>query len=213
MFFAQAFGAVLQAAAYYTPVYFISTYAGTLGYSSTAGANFIALSNGTSACGKVLLGYFADRCGRLNVLLLCTLVSAVSTFALWFPSTTAMNEDTGMALFAAFVVLYSITAGAYVSLFPTVLVELFGVQHFASVNGLLYMLRGVGTLVGTPGAGALIRNSGGGGGGEMAAAVHSKLAFKSPSLLIGCLLASATVGCLWVRIEAGMQRPGGRWIK
>ena len=46
-------GAVFQAAAYYVPVYFISTHAWTLGYSSTAGANFIALSNGTSACGWV----------------------------------------------------------------------------------------------------------------------------------------------------------------
>ena len=205
MFFAQATGAVLQAAAYYTPVYFISTYARTLGYSSTAGANFIALSNGTSACGKVLLGYIADRYGRLNVLLLCTLLSAVSTLALWLPSTVETDENAAMASFAGYVVLYSVTAGAYVSLFPTVLVELFGIQHFASVNGLLYMLRGFGTLVGTPGAGALIRN-------RSEVAVHSKSAFKSPSLLIGCILTGATLGCLWVRIEA-MQQPGSRWIK
>ncbi len=89
------------------------------------------------------------------------------------------------------------------SLFPTVLVELFGVQHFASVNGLLYMIRGVGTLVGTPGAGALIRNREVGG---------DRLAFKSASALIGVVLTGATVGCLWVRIEA-MQRGGSRWIK
>ena len=205
MFFAQACGAIFQAAAYYTPVYFISSYARTLGYSSAAGANFIALSNGTSACGKVFLGHVADRCGRLNVLFLCTLLSAVSTLALWFPSTFVMSKYAGKDLFAAYVVLYSVTAGAYVSLFPTVLVELFGVQHFASINGLLYMLRGVGTLIGTPSAGALIRNN-------PASTVHFKAAFKSPSLLIGCLLTSATLGCLWVRIEA-FQRPGSRWKK
>ena len=95
MFVAQAAGAVFQAAAYYVPVYFISTYARTLGYSSTAGANFIALSNGTSACGKVILGYLADRYGRLNTLLMCTLLSAVSTLALWFPSTTTRNGSAG----------------------------------------------------------------------------------------------------------------------
>lgn len=207
MFAAQAAGAVFQAAAYYTPVYFISSYARTLGYSSAAGANFIALSNGTSACGKVILGYVADRCGRLNVLFLCTLISAISTLALWFPSTTAMDIHTGTTLFATYVILYSITAGAYVSLFPTVLVELFGVQNFASINGLLYMLRGIGTLAGTPAAGALIRNS-----SSTGAVLHSKMAFKNSSLLIGCLLTSATFGCLWVRIEA-MQQPGSRWIK
>ena len=203
MFLAQAAGAVFQAAAYYTPVYFISTYACTLGYTTAAGANFIALSNGTSACGKVILGYIADRCGRLNVLLLCTLLSALSTLGLWFPSTLAMDGQIGMSLFASFVILYSITAGAYVALFPTVLVELFGVQHFASVNGLLYMLRGLGTLAGTPGAGALIRN-------RSESGVHSRVAFKHPSLLIGSLLATATLGCFWVRVEA-MQQPGSRW--
>ena len=203
MFFAQAAGAIFQAAAYYTPVYFISTYARTLGYSTTAGANFIALSNATSACGKVVLGYVADRIGRLNVLFLCTLLSAVSTLGLWLPSTMAQKENTGMSLFVTYVVLYSVTAGAYVALFPTVLVELFGVQHFASVNGLLYMLRGLGTLAGTPAAGALIR-------GRSETGVHSKIAFKNPSLLIGSLLTSATLGCLWIRVEA-MQQPGGHW--
>ena len=205
MFVAQAAGAMFQSAAYYTPVYFISTYVRTLGYSSVTGANLIALSNGTSACGKVVLGYGADRCGRLNVLLLCTLLSAVATLALWFPSIMAMDKNTGMALFVSFVVLYSVTAGAYVALFPTALVELFGVQHFASVNGLLYMLRGVGTLIGTPGAGALIRST-------SKTTMQSSLAFRSPSLLVGCLLTSATLGCLWVRIEA-MQTPGRRWIR
>ena len=204
MFAAQAASAILQAAAYYVPVYFISTYARTLGYSSSAGANFIALSNATSACGKVLLGYFADRLGRLNVLLLCTLLSAISTLALWFPSTTLTEKTNSRELFAAYVVLYSIMAGAYVSLFPTVLVELFGIQHFASVNGLLYMLRGFGTLLGTPSAGALIRSN-------PYATTRVTGDFKNPSLLIGGLLTSATLGCLWVRIEA-LAQSNSRWI-
>lgn len=203
MFLAQAAGATFQAAAYYTPVYFISTYARTLGYSSATGANFIALSNATSAIGKILLGYIADQGGRLNVLLVCTLISALSTLTLWYPSTITVEGGMSQNLFISYIILYSITAGAYVSLFPTVLIELFGIQHFASVNGLLYMLRGLGTLCGTPGAAALIQPRNG-------SAVPMKWAFKNPSLLIGSLLASATIGCLWVRLEA-MQQPGGRW--
>ena len=87
-----------------------------------------------------------------------------------------MNKSAGKDLFAAYVVLYSVTAGAYVSLFPTVLAELFGIQHFASFNGLLYMLRGFGTLVGTPGAGALIRNSAN-------ESVRSKMDLQTPELV------------------------------
>ena len=204
MFVAQAASAIVQAAAYYVPVYFISTYAKTLGYSTLAGANFIALSNGASACGKIALGYIADRAGRLNTLLLCTLLSAVFTLTLWFPSTATNSQSTGKHLFAAYVILYSITAGAYISLFPTVLVELFGVQHFASVNGLLYMLRGFGTLVGTPSAGALVR-------GGSSVTVRSATHYTNSSLLVGSLLASATICCMWVRVEA-LHKPGSRWI-
>ncbi|KAL8951560.1 MAG: hypothetical protein Q9222_002470 [Ikaeria aurantiellina] len=204
MFAAQAFGAAFQAAAYYVPVYFISTYARSLGFTATAGANFIAMSNATSAGGKIVVGYVADRYGRLNLLLVCTLLSAVATLALWLPSTST-SMHVGRSLFVAYVVLYSVTAGAYVSLFPTVLVELFGVQHFSSVNGLLYMIRGFATLIGTPSTGALIRNHG-------MENMQAKIAFRNPSLVVGCLLMSAAVGCTWLRVEA-MRLPGHRWIK
>ena len=216
LFVAEAAGAALQAAAYYTPVYFFSSYARSLGYSAAAGASFIAASNASSAAGKVLLGYTADRAGRLNTLLFCTLVSAATALGLWFPSTRAGQEGEGegfggngraRALFVAFAVLYGVFAGAYVSLFPTVLVELFGVQNFASVNGFLYMVRGFGTLLGTPVAGALIHSGGarvavGFGRGGRAAEEYAK-----SSVMVGALLAAATVSVLWVRLEVG----GVRW--
>ncbi|OCK96891.1 MFS general substrate transporter [Cenococcum geophilum 1.58] len=194
LFVAEAAGAALQAAAYYTPVYFFSSYARSLGYSAAAGASFIAASNASSAVGKVLLGYTADRAGRLNTLLFCTLGFG--------------GNDRARALFVAFAVLYGVFAGAYVSLFPTVLVELFGVQNFASVNGFLYMVRGFGTLLGTPVAGALIHSGGarvavGFGRGGRAAGEYAK-----SSVMVGALLAAATVSVLWVRLEVGGV---GRW--
>ncbi|OCK82669.1 putative MFS monocarboxylate transporter [Lepidopterella palustris CBS 459.81] len=213
LFFAEALGATMQAAAYYTPVYFFSAYARTLGYSATSGANFIAASNAASAGGKVVLGYVADRLGRLNTLLVCTLISAAAALGLWFPSTFAGSTEAGdgnsnskaKGLFIAFTVLYGVFAGAYVSLFPTVLVELFGVQHFASVNGFLYMVRGFGTLLGTPIAGALIHSR-----GTMVAANlgHASKEYEKTSIMVGSLLTAATVSVLWVRLEAGGV---GKW--
>jgi MFS family permease len=115
-FVAQATGAIPQAAAYYTPIYFFSSYARTLGYSDIAGANFIALSNASSSCGKVSLGFLADRYGRLNALVLCTVISAVSTIGLWLPSSVLQNQHFSRGLFLAFSSIYGVTAGAYVSL-------------------------------------------------------------------------------------------------
>lgn len=196
-FIAQAVSATLQSAAYYTPLYFFSAYARTLGYSVAAGANFIAASNASSASGKVALGYVADRFGRLNTLFFCTLISSAATLGLWLPSTFEGGNDKGRGLFIAFAISYGIFAGAYVSLFPTVIAEVFGVQNFASVNGFLYMVRGFGTLLGTPLAGALIRASTGSPN-----FLHASMGYEKSSVMVGTLLAAATVSVLWVRLEA-----------
>lgn len=193
-FLAQATSAVLQASAYYAPIYFFSTYSRLLGYSAATGANFIALSNASSAAGKVVLGMIADRFGRLNTLFVCTAISAVTALGFWLPSTLSVGEERSKALFAIFSITYGIFAGAYISLFPTALVELFGVQNFSSVNGFLYMLRGIGTLAGTPTAGILLR----GGLSTPAMAVG----YEKLSMMIGVLMAMAAIAVLWVRLES-----------
>lgn len=198
-FTAQAVGGAFQSAAYYLPIFFFATYARTLGYSDTAGANFIALSNACNAIGKIAIGHAADRIGRLNVLLLTTLFSAIVALGFWVPSTLYRDAATSRALFVAFTIFYGIFASAYVALFPTSLVELFGAQNFASVNGVLYMVRGMATMVGTPAGGILIRNS---------AANFGPKTYEGMSLLVSMLLFAATIAVLWVRVEAMIGSDG-----
>ena len=194
-FLAQALGAILQSAAYYTPVFFFASYARTLGYSASSASNFIALSNAANAIGKIAIGHVADRAGRINTLLFTTGISAVTALGMWLPSSLSQTQDEGRNFFIAFTVFYGIFASAYVSLFPTSIVELFGVQNFASVNGVLYMVRGMATMVGTPVAGALIRSS---------KAEGRAIDYKGTSIMVGVLLATATVAVLWVRFEAAV---------
>jgi MFS family permease len=189
----QLLGSSLQSAAYYTPVFFFSTYARTLGFSSATGANFIAVNNACNAIGKIIIGLIADRYGRLNTLLVTTAISAIACFAFWLPSSLSDNNDTSRGLFIIYSILYGLFASAFVSLFPTSLVELFGPAHFAGVNGALYMARGLATLVGTPTAGLLIRSS---SGGQMPDS------YWRTTLLVGCLLGGASAAVLWVTIDA-----------
>lgn len=203
-FFAHALGASLQSAAYYTPVFFFASFARTLGYSQATSANFIAVSNAANALGKIVIGHAADRMGRLNTLFLTTMASAIAVLALWLPSSISTAPGIGSALFITFTVLYGVFASAYVSLFPISLVELFGVQHFASVNGVLYMVRGLATLVGTPVAGVLIRSS-----------QHKTdpRSYENTSIMVGVLLGAATLATIWVRIEASLAMEGGQLWK
>ncbi|KAJ5325444.1 Sucrose/H+ symporter [Penicillium brevicompactum] len=201
-FLAHALGAALQSAAYYTPVFFFASFARTLGYSQATSANFIAISNAANAIGKVVIGHAADRMGRLNTLVLTTLISAISVLALWLPSCLSTTQLSGSNLFIAFTIFYGIFASAYVALFPTSLVELFGVQNFASVNGLLYMIRGFATLVGTPVAGALIR-----GHNQKNMGPRS---YENTSIMVGVLMVVATLAVTWARLEATLALDGSQ---
>ncbi|TVY12543.1 Monocarboxylate transporter 13, partial [Lachnellula arida] len=194
-FIAQASGTALQAAAYMTPVYFMSSYATTLGYTNTAGANIIALSNASNCGGKIIVGYLADRFGRLNALVLSTFSSAVATFGLWYISDSQLDISALRALLLAYACIYSITAGSFVSLFPTALAEQFGIRNFASVSGLLYMIRGVGTLIGTPIGGVLVRHSEG--------LRETASSFDRTFLFVAILLSGATISTAWARSIKG----------
>lgn len=184
-FIAQASGTALQAAAYMTPVYFMSSYATTLGYTNTAGANIIALSNACNFGGKIIVGYLADRFGRLNALVLSTFGSAVASLGLWYISDSRLDISTLRASLLAYACIYGITAGSFVSLFPTALAEQFGIRNFASVSGLLYMIRGLGTLIGTPIGGVLVRHSEG--------LRETASRFDRTFLFVAILLSGATI--------------------
>ncbi|KAJ0304985.1 hypothetical protein Brms1b_011041 [Colletotrichum noveboracense] len=118
-FVAQVLGTFFQSAAYYTPVFFTVSYAKTLGFSDSDGANLTAVANACNAIGKIGVGFVADRIGRLNSFFLTTLLSAVMTLGLWVSSTLSGEHDehTARGLFIAFTVLYGLFASAYVSLF------------------------------------------------------------------------------------------------
>lgn len=184
----------LHAAAYFTPLFFLSAYAKTLGYSASEGATFIAINNVASSVGRVIIGIAADRYGRVNLLVVSTAISAMAALAFWLPS-TAVPASAARGLFVTFAVINGATTGAFTSLFPATLIDLFGPQNFASINGVVYMLRGCASMIGTPGAGALLRH-------DHDSGPH---AYLTMSVLVGCLLFGAAMASFWIRAES--KRP------
>lgn len=193
-FIAHALGAAFQSAAYYTPVFFLVSYAESLGYTEKEGANFVAVSNACNAIGKISIGFVADRMGRGNAFFLSTFLSAIAAMGLWVPSAVLGTEQgaLGKHLYISFTVLYSLFASAYVSLFPAILVELFGVKQLPYTTGVLYMAQGMAALVGTPVAGVLIRGSG---------TVKNSDDYTGMTILVGALLLAASASVAWVRCE------------
>jgi MFS family permease len=201
-FMVQALGSFLQSAGYSTPLFFFAAYARSLGYSDNNAANFITLSNASNFVSRIILGWAADRYGRLNALFATTLLSTVAIFTFWLPSTflgMVVSSTAANVLFIFFVISYGSFASTYISLFPASLIELFGMQNYTSVNGALYLIRGIGALLGTPLTGLLIpRNS----------ALASSYSYERAVIACGVLLFAASVASFWLRIEATI---GSSW--
>lgn len=194
-FVAQALGCCLQSTGYSTPLFFYAAFARSLGYSDTMADNFITISNASNFISRIVIGYAADRFGRLNILFLTTIMSSIAVFAFWLPSTFVDHTVSGKSadvLFIFFTILYGCFGSAYISLFPASLIELFGVQHFTSVNGALYLIRGIGALLGTPLTGLLLPGQ---------SALSEPFNYERATITVGVLLFAASMATLWVRFE------------
>ncbi|CAN6613622.1 hypothetical protein TRVA0_005S02894 [Trichomonascus vanleenenianus] len=142
-------GNFFQSAAYLIPLYFMSTYGQTLGFTASQGAVFIGVNNAVNAASKVAFGHLGDELGRFNMLLFCCIMSTVTNFALWMiPS---------RPVYLSFVILNGIFSGPIIALLPACLVEMFGVQNFQAINGFTYASRGIGNMLGSPIAGLFVK--------------------------------------------------------
>lgn len=151
-FLLSSIASVLQASGNLVPLTFLSEFSVALGYSAGFGAILISINSAINAGSRILTGIAGDKFGRQNTLIITILCSALAVCGLWLQS--ALSGD--RALWIAFVVFYGIWAGGYNALFPTTIAEVFGIQAYASVNGFIYFLRGVGSVFGSPVAGAML---------------------------------------------------------
>ncbi|KAL3423803.1 hypothetical protein PVAG01_05550 [Phlyctema vagabunda] len=146
----------LQAGGNGLPLTFLAEYSVALGYSAAFGATLLAVSNGVNSISRVLTGFAGDRFGRQNTLIFTVILCVISVLAFWLGSTRA---DGNKALWLLFVVFYGVAGGGYNALFPTTIAEVFGLQAYASVNGFVYFVRGLGLMCGSPLGGKILGES------------------------------------------------------
>lgn len=84
----------------------------------------------------------------------------------------------------------------------TLLVELFGMQEMPRIIGVMYMVQGMASMVGTPVAGVVIRGSG---------TTVSSEDYVGMATMASVLMFAAAATCAWVRMEVMVDRAGGKW--
>eukprot|EP00842_Homolaphlyctis_polyrhiza_P002350 jgi/Hompol1/3115/HPOL_006346-RA len=141
---------VFQAFAYFTPFYFVPTFAVQNGMTKEQGALLVGLMNGTSAVGRIVLGMGADAFGFTNALTICYVLTALSVLFIW-------PFSTSFGLLAFFSCFFGFFVGGFISVTPSVIAKLFGHRGDISTTvGMIFTGYTIGNLFGSPIAGAII---------------------------------------------------------
>ncbi|KAJ7729757.1 MFS general substrate transporter [Mycena metata] len=199
----RALGALLQAAGNVIPLYYMTSYSvSMLSYSRGTGSLLLAINSAVNSVSRVLSGILADGIGRQNTMIGGAFLSSLSVFALWY--------DAPRERFIAFIVMYGIYAGGYNALLPTTISEIYGVENYSRVNGFIYFIRGMGSLLGAPIAG-LILGSHKRGLGDIQTTAGLRTRYEHVVIYDGLLLLCAGMCIAYVRWLDARDKGAWKW--
>ncbi|KAG0170499.1 hypothetical protein DFQ28_001813 [Apophysomyces sp. BC1034] len=133
---------------YVGPFFLAPTYGPAIGMSIASAAALVSIMSAMNAVSRVTLGFFADYVGRLNTMFLATFLAGIFTMVIW-------QLSSSYEVYTAYAVLYGLTGGGFVSLFPVVVADIVGLANVQRGLGMCYLSTTVGTLLGTPIVGLL----------------------------------------------------------
>ncbi|KAH6686407.1 major facilitator superfamily domain-containing protein [Plectosphaerella plurivora] len=154
LFLAVIAATVLSTFSLFIPPYFIPLFARSMGYSEQVAIVTLAAWNLASTVGRVGAGICADRLlGPLNSLLACLLLMGLSSLVVW-----PLSRSTGV--FAVYLVLNGLGCGAFFSLVPSTLGQLFGSKNTMGLVPIVWTTWFCGFFFGTPIASGLYSAAG-----------------------------------------------------
>ncbi|KAK9387650.1 Aspyridones efflux protein [Lipomyces mesembrius] len=135
----------------YIPFYYIQSFASATNiFDQNTAVYLLSILNAASVFGRVLPNFLADKLGPINIMFPFTIFTMVMAFV-W---ATVRNRG-GCIVFAIF---YGFFSGAFVSLPPPVLTGLCpDLRMIGTRMGMSFAISGLGLLIGTPIAGALLK--------------------------------------------------------
>ncbi|KAB8238131.1 MCT family MFS transporter [Aspergillus alliaceus] len=133
------------------PLTYITSYAQSHGMQESLAYQVVSILNAASILGRIVPGYFADRYGRFNVMIVTTFVCTVFTLALWLPA------GSNTAAIVAYAVLFGFWSGSAISLAPVCVAQISTTEDFGKRYGTTYSLVSVGALFAIPIAGEIMK--------------------------------------------------------
>ncbi|OAD04986.1 hypothetical protein MUCCIDRAFT_108830 [Mucor lusitanicus CBS 277.49] len=118
---------------YYTPLFFLPSYATSLGLKDTKGSSLISITASCNAIGRIFAGMIADRIGHINTVIITGFLAGCSAFLIW----TFAYNFVSLVFFAA---IFGFFGGAFVTLGPSTTAIITGMDRFKSGYSLFLLV-------------------------------------------------------------------------
>ena len=200
-FWLLVFSSFVAAYGYWVPFVHIVPYAEDHGIATARAALLVAVMGAGNTIGRIVMGWLADKVGRLRMMQAATVGMTAAMFT--WPAAESW------ATLAAFGGTYALFAGAFISTLPALTADYFGMERLAGITGMLFSAAAVGTLFGAPVSGLMFDTQGSYttailvAGGTMAVGAVLLLPLPQPGARRGsATLAGVAVGAVDRRPDA-----------
>ncbi|KAK9465951.1 major facilitator superfamily domain-containing protein [Lipomyces arxii] len=158
-FLATAAAAFMLEWALQIPQIYFTSFALYKGVDETLAYQLTAVLNGASVFGRWLPGYFADRVGRYNMMIVTIGMCGVFVLSLWIGADDVDGQN--LELMIAYLVVFGFASGTGISLTPVCVSQITDIREYGTRYGTMFSFASVGTLTGVPIAGAIMRSQNG----------------------------------------------------
>ncbi|TLD18132.1 hypothetical protein PspLS_10421 [Pyricularia sp. CBS 133598] len=139
----------------FIPLAYIPAYMLKQGMSPDFSFQILPIVNASSAVGRVAAGWWGDHVGVFNSNLITILVCCISSLAIWLPFGA---KTAGIVVF---VVIFGLANGNTTSITPVCIGRLCDTQYYGQYYATAYTIGSIGSLIGIPISGAVIKATGG----------------------------------------------------
>ncbi|ONH65162.1 Riboflavin transporter MCH5 [Cyberlindnera fabianii] len=136
----------------YPAIFYVDLFGTLLAPDTAASRYLIVIYNIFGFPGRVIPGIMGDRIGRLNTLLIVTVLCSISLLALWLPITEYKN----MTAFVITAATFGFSVSPIYSLFPAAFAQVFGTRDSEARLGFYFFTSTPGPILGCLIAGSFI---------------------------------------------------------
>ncbi|CAM0134996.1 hypothetical protein VKS41_000429 [Umbelopsis sp. WA50703] len=132
---------------YLVPFFYLPAYATFVGLSDSQGSSLIAMISGCNFAGRITTGYIGDRIGRLNMLIIAMIISAICNLVIW-PLSPHLS---GLSAFSC---IFGFFCGTYFTMMAAVTAYISKMDKFPSAFS-VFLMSNIAASFGPPIAGAI----------------------------------------------------------